>query len=71
MPSAKIDETQSNETREKEKTKTNFHVKMEDVLEVDELDALADLPHEVGTRSLRQHKVVVDHAFKEFAPFDA
>jgi len=41
------------------------------VLEVDELDALTDLPHEDGTGPLRQHKVVVDHPFKEFAPFDA
>lgn len=49
----------------------NFHVEMKNVLEVDELDALTDLPHKDGTRSFRQDKVVVDHPFEEFAPFDA
>lgn len=44
---------------------------MKDVLEVDELDAFTNLPHEDGTGSFRQDKVVVDHPLKKFTPFDA
>ena len=44
---------------------------MEDVLEVDELDTLADLAHEDGASSFRQDEIVVDHPLKEFASFDA
>ena len=41
------------------------------MLEVDELDTLADLAHEDGASSFRQDEIVVDHPLKEFASFDA
>lgn len=42
-----------------------LHVEVENVLGVDELDALTDLADEHGARPLRQDEVVVDHAFEQ------
>lgn len=48
----------------------HLHVEVEDVLEVDELDSFANLTHKDGTRSFRQHEIVVNDPLKQFASFD-
>ena len=51
-------------------TSLYLHVEVEDVLEVDKLDALADLAHENGAGSFRQDEIVVNDPLKQLAAFD-
>jgi hypothetical protein len=47
-----------------------LHVKVDDALLMNELDALANLAHENGAGPFRQDEIVVDDPLEQLAAFD-